>query len=65
MRHIAKMISATLFLVYLADLLLTKFVLAGFYRHYALPETASYLVLFFPAGLFLFSVMRYDTGSSE
>jgi hypothetical protein len=33
MRRTAKMIAAALFLAYLADVLLKKFFLAGFYRH--------------------------------
>lgn len=65
MRRIAKIISGVFFLVYLADVLLKKFFLASFYREFALPETASYLFLLFSVGFFLFSVMQYDTGSSE
>ncbi|KAA3623925.1 MAG: hypothetical protein DWQ08_10955 [Proteobacteria bacterium] len=61
MRRFLKPISAVLLLVYLADLLLKKFFLSGFYAQYALPETASYLFLFFSVGVFLLAIVRIDT----
>ncbi len=49
--------------IYLVDLLLKKFFLAGFYGEWALPEVASYLFLFFSVGCFLISIMRADDES--
>lgn len=63
MKRIFKLIAAALMLVYVADVLLKKFFMNAFYREYSLPETASYLVLFFAVGFFLLGIIRLDKES--
>lgn len=60
MRRYLKALSSVLFAVYLADLLMKKYFLSGFYSQFALPETAAYLFLFLSVGAFLLSIVRID-----
>ena len=60
MKLLFRSMSILLMLVYVGDLLLKKFFSTGFYQAHALPETGSYLALFFAVGFFLLSIYNFS-----
>lgn len=61
MRTLMKVIAGLLFGVYVADLLAKKFAGTSAVAGTGLTDVASYLMLFFAVGAFLFAIIRFDT----
>jgi hypothetical protein len=55
-----KILSAILVTIYIVDLLLKKFFGTSAVTGTGLPETGSYLVLFFAVGAFLFAILKLE-----
>lgn len=60
MRSTMRLISIALFSIYVIDLLLKRFADTSYAAGSGLPETASYLLLFFGVGAFLFAIIRLE-----